>query len=102
MCKFSEAILYYCSNKEKAIDKSIEKSYFSTQIYAAQEIFFNVWVKTSDNRLRQTVIEAIGHFTNLMAHEKLEADLAKIVQGFLSLYKKHSDHQVISQVWRLE
>lgn len=100
MCKFSEAILYYCSNKEKATDKSIEKSYFSTQIYAAHEIFFNVWVKTGDNRLRQTVIEAIGHFTNLMAHEKLEADLAKIIQGFLALYKKHPDHQIISQVTR--
>ncbi len=51
LCKFSEAILYYCSNKEKAPDKSIEKTMFSMQIYAAHEVFFNVWIKTADNKV---------------------------------------------------
>ena len=98
LCKFSEAILFYCSNKEKAVDKSIEKNYFSTQIYAAFEIFFNIWIKTSDQKLRHIVIEAIGHFVNLIANEKLESDLPKIVNGVLGLYKKHSDQHIISQV----
>lgn len=98
MCKFSEAILYYCSNKEKAPDKSIEKSYFSTQIYAAHEIFFNVWIKTNDVKLRQITIESIGHFVNLIAHEKLETDIIKIIPCLLSLYRKHPDHFVVSQV----
>lgn len=89
--------MYYCSNKEKAPDKSIEKSYFSTQIYAAFEIFFNLWLKTSDTKLRQTTIEAIGYFVNLIAHEKLDSDTTKIIPGLLALYKKHSDHYVVSQ-----
>lgn len=98
LCKFSEAILYYCSNKEKAPDQSIEKSTFSTQIYAAHEVLFNVWVKTSDPKLRQTVIECLGYFVNLMAQEKLETDIIKVIPGLLALYKKHPDSFVVSQV----
>lgn len=97
MSKFSEAIIYYCSNKEKAPDTSIEKSSFSTQIYAAHEVFFNSWLKTNDLKLRQLVIEAIGHFANLMPREKLESDLGKIFPGLLGLYKRHPDHFVVSQ-----
>ena len=98
LCKFSEAILYYCSNKEKAPDQSIEKSKFSTQIYAAYEILFTSWLKTSDPKLRQITIESIGHFVNLIATEKLESDINKIMPGLLNLYKRHTDHFVISQV----
>jgi maestro heat-like repeat-containing protein family member 1 len=98
LCKFSEAILYYCSNKDKAPDQSIEKSTFSTQIYAAHEILFTMWVKASEPKLRQTSIEAIGFFINLIENDKLESDMAKLVPGILNLYKKHSDHYCISQV----
>ncbi len=98
LCKFSEAILYYCSNIDKAPDKSIQVTNFSTQIYAAHEIFFNLWIKTNDNKLKNIVIESIGHFVNLMTHEKLEADIVKIMNGLLALYKKHPDHLVITQV----
>lgn len=97
LCKFSEAIIYYCSNKEKAPDQSIEKSYFSTQIFAAFEIFFNHWVKSSDAKLRHTTIEALGYFVNLIAHEKLDTEVPKIVPGLLNLYKKHSDPFIVSQ-----
>lgn len=90
--------MYYCSNKEKAPDQSIEKNKFSTQIYAAYEILFMSWLKTSDPKLRQITIESIGHFVNLIATEKLESDINKIVPGLLNLYKRHADHFVISQV----
>lgn len=48
--------------------------------------------------MRQTTIEAIGNFVNIITTEKLEADLTKIVPGFLALYKKHPDHFYVSQV----
>ena len=89
--------MYYCSNKEKAPDQSIEKNYFSTQIYAAFEIFFNHWVKTSDPKLRQTTIEALGYFANLITHDKLDTDVPKIIPGILALYKKHAEPFVVSQ-----
>ena len=98
MCKFSEAILFYCDNKEKAPNQSVEKSLFASQIYATQEIFFNVCIRSSDFKVRQLAIESMGQFVNIIAHEKLEADLVKIMQCILSLYKKHSDHFIVSQV----
>ncbi|CAF0812872.1 unnamed protein product [Brachionus calyciflorus] len=97
LCKFSEAILYYCSNKDKAPDQSIEISNFSNSIYAAHEVFFNVWIKSSDPKVRQITIESIGQFVNLISHDKLEADVVKIIPGLLGLYKKHPDHLVVSQ-----
>ena len=87
--------MYYCSNKEKASDQTIEKSNFSTQIYAAHEIFFNAWIKTNDPKLRQITIEAIGHFVNLIAADKLEADIQKIILGLLNLYKRHAELYVV-------
>lgn len=98
MCKFSEAILFYCDNKEKANDQSVEKSLFATQIYATHEIFFNVWIRASDFKVRHLAIESIGQFVNIIAHDKLEADLVKIMQTTLGLYKKHQDHFIVSQV----
>lgn len=98
ICKFSEAIIFYCLNKEKSPDETIEKSSFSTQIYAAHEIFFNIWIKTSDTKLRQLVIESIGQFVSLMPREKLEVDLIKIFPGLIALYKRHSDHFIVTQV----
>jgi hypothetical protein len=47
--------------------------------------------------MRQTIIEAIGYFVNIMEPEKLENDLAKILTGILSLYKKHPETYVVSQ-----
>lgn len=54
-------------------------------------------MKTSDQKLRQLTIESIGYMANLMSHDKLEADIAKIMPGLLGLYKKHSDHFIVSQ-----
>lgn len=98
LCKFCEAILYYCSNKEKAPDQSIEKSDFFNSVYAAHEFLFNSWIKTNDPKVRQITIESIGHFVNLISRDKLETDISKIIPGLLSLYRKHSDHFIISQV----
>ena len=98
MCKFAEAIIYYCSNIEQATDKSITTNKFSTEIYATHEIFFNLWLKSNDPKVKQLAIESIGYFVSLITHEKLEADLVKIVTTLIGLYKKHSDHFIISQV----
>lgn len=98
LCKFCEAILYYCSNKEKAPDQSIEKSDFFNSVYAAHEFLFNSWIKSNDPKVRQITIESIGHFVNLISRDKLETDISKIIPGLLNLYKKHSDHFIVSQV----
>lgn len=98
MCKFAEAIIYYCSNIEQAADQNISRDKFATEIYATHEIFFNLWLKSSEPKVKQLAIESIGHFVSLITHEKLEADLVKIITALIGLYKKHSDYYIISQV----
>jgi maestro heat-like repeat-containing protein family member 1 len=97
MCKFSEAILFYCSNKEKAPDKSIEKTQFAQSIFGVYEIFLNVWIKTNDIKLRQITIESIGNIINIIPSEKLETELSKVLQILVGLYKKHTDQFIVSQ-----
>lgn len=49
-------------------------------------------------QLRLTVAEAMGSMSHLMASEKLEEQIPKLIPAILSLYKKNSEHYVISKV----
>lgn len=49
-------------------------------------------------QLRLTVAEAVGSMCHLMASEKLEELMPKLIPAILSLYKKNSEHYIISKV----
>lgn len=49
-------------------------------------------------QLRLTVAEAVGSMCHLMASDKLEEQLPKLIPAILSLYKKNNEHYVISKV----
>lgn len=49
-------------------------------------------------QLRLTVAEALGLMSHLMAHDKLEEQLSKLLPAVLSLYKKNPEHYIISKV----
>lgn len=49
-------------------------------------------------QLRLTVAEALGSMSHLMAHDKLEEQLPKLLPTILGLYKKNSEHYIISKV----
>lgn len=49
-------------------------------------------------QLRLTVAEALGLMTHLMAHDKLEEQLPKLLPAILGLYKKNTEHYIISKV----
>lgn len=49
-------------------------------------------------QLRLTVAEAVGSMCHLMASEKLEEQMPKLIPAILSLYKKNSEHYIISKV----
>lgn len=44
------------------------------------------------------IVEAIGHMCHLMAKDKLEEQLQKILQTVLGLYKKHPEPIHVTQV----
>ncbi|XP_030605842.1 maestro heat-like repeat-containing protein family member 1 isoform X1 [Archocentrus centrarchus] len=97
LCHFSDSILEYLANLDKAPDPSVRKDTFSSEIYAAFEILFNNWLQSREPKLRLTVAEAVGSMCHLMASDKLEEQIPRLVPAILSLYKKNNEHYVISK-----
>uniref|UniRef100_A0A673XL37 Maestro heat like repeat family member 1 n=1 Tax=Salmo trutta TaxID=8032 RepID=A0A673XL37_SALTR len=94
---FSESILEYLANLDKAPDPTVRKDTFSSDIYAAYDILYCSWLQSRESKLRLTVAEAVGSMSHLMAHDKLEEQLPKLIPTILSLYKKNTEHYVISK-----
>ncbi|CAG12883.1 unnamed protein product, partial [Tetraodon nigroviridis] len=97
LCHFSDSILEYLANLDKAPDPTVRKDTFSSEIYAAFDILFNNWLQSRESKLRLTVAEAVGSMSHLMANEKLEEQIPKLIPAILSLYKKNSEHYIISK-----
>uniref|UniRef100_A0A8C7RJB3 Maestro heat-like repeat family member 1 n=1 Tax=Oncorhynchus mykiss TaxID=8022 RepID=A0A8C7RJB3_ONCMY len=97
---FSESILEYLANLDKAPDPTVRKDTFSSEIYAAYDILYCSWLQSRESKLRLTVAEAVGSMSHLIAHDKLEEQLPKLIPTILSLYKKNTEHYVISKVGR--
>ncbi|XP_039973660.1 maestro heat-like repeat-containing protein family member 1 isoform X1 [Xiphias gladius] len=97
LCHFSDSILEYLANLDKAPDPTVRKDTFSSEIYAAFDILFNNWLQSRESKLRLTVSEAVGSMCHLMASDKLEEQIPKLIPAILSLYKKNNEHYVISK-----
>lgn len=95
--RFSESILEYLANLDKAPDPTVRKDTFSGEIFAAYDILFNSWLQSREPKLRLTVAEAVGSMSHLMAHDKLEEQLPKLIPTVLGLYKKNPEHYIISK-----
>uniref|UniRef100_A0A8C2FU16 Maestro heat-like repeat-containing protein family member 1 n=1 Tax=Cyprinus carpio TaxID=7962 RepID=A0A8C2FU16_CYPCA len=98
LCRFSESILEYLANLDKAPDPTVRKDTFSSEIYSAYDVLFNSWIQSRESKLRLTVAEALGSMSHLMAHDKLEEQLPKLLLTILGLYKKNSEHYIITKV----
>ncbi|KAM6935902.1 maestro heat-like repeat-containing protein family member 1 isoform 1-T1 [Lycodopsis pacificus] len=97
LCHFSDSILEYLANLDKAPDPTVRKDTFSTEIFAAFDILFNNWLQSRESKLRITVAEAVGSMCHLMASDKLEEQIPKLIPAILSLYKKNNEHYLISK-----
>lgn len=97
LCRFSESILEYLANLDKAPDPTVRKDTFSSEIFSAYDILFSNWIQSRDSKLRLTVAEAVGSMSHLMAHDKLEEQLPKLLPTILGLYKKNAEHYIISK-----
>uniref|UniRef100_A0A8C1X311 Maestro heat-like repeat-containing protein family member 1 n=1 Tax=Cyprinus carpio TaxID=7962 RepID=A0A8C1X311_CYPCA len=97
LCRFSESILEYLANLDKAPDPTVRKDTFSSEIYSAYDVLFNSWIQSRESKLRLTVAEALGSMSHLMAHDKLEEQLPKLLLTILGLYKKNSEHYIITK-----
>ncbi|KAK7887111.1 hypothetical protein WMY93_026732 [Mugilogobius chulae] len=95
---FSDSILEYLANLDKAPDPTVRKDTFSSEFCAAFDILFQNWLQSREPKLRLTVAEALGSMCHLMASDKLEEHIPKLIPSILSLYKKHNnEHYIISK-----
>lgn len=51
LSKSCEAILDYVANLEKAPDPTVTKDAFSTEIYSAYDMLFNVWLQSKESKV---------------------------------------------------
>eukprot|EP00118_Oscarella_pearsei_P020078 m.216312 g.216312 ORF g.216312 m.216312 type:complete len:1058 (+) comp39860_c0_seq3:99-3272(+) len=94
--KFSEAILDYIANMDKASDKSIAVEMYHGEMYSAYDVMFNLWLLSKEAKLRLAVIDAIGYMSHLMSIDRLEEITPRLLPMLGTLYKKHSDHFYIT------
>ncbi|XP_069771217.1 maestro heat-like repeat-containing protein family member 1 isoform X2 [Narcine bancroftii] len=94
---FSESILEYLANLDKAPDPTVRKDTFSAEIYASYDVLFNAWLQNKDPKLRISVVEAVGQMSHLMPPDKLEEQLPRLIPGILNLYRKHTEQFHITQ-----
>ncbi|CAN0069578.1 unnamed protein product [Lampetra fluviatilis] len=94
---FSESILEYVANLDKAPDPTVRKEAFQNEIYSAYDVLFNVWLQSKEAKLRLMIVEALGHMAHLLTWEKLDEQLPRLLTGFMMLYKKHSEPFYITQ-----
>uniref|UniRef100_A0A4W4GLG5 Maestro heat-like repeat family member 1 n=1 Tax=Electrophorus electricus TaxID=8005 RepID=A0A4W4GLG5_ELEEL len=94
---FSESILEYLANLDKAPDPTVRRDTFSGEIYTAYDVLFSSWLQSRDPKLRLTVAEALGAMSHLIAQDKLEEQLPRLLPALLSLYKKNPENYIISK-----
>lgn len=52
---FSDSILEYLANLDKAPDPTVRKDTFSSEIYAAFDILFNNWLQSRESKVRAAI-----------------------------------------------
>lgn len=60
LCHFSDSILEYLANLDKAPDPTVRKDTFSSEIYAAFDILFNNWLQSRESKVRSLEVNIGG------------------------------------------
>ncbi|XP_013930774.1 PREDICTED: maestro heat-like repeat-containing protein family member 1 [Thamnophis sirtalis] len=94
---FSESILEYLANLDKAPDPTVRRDTFSSEIFSAYEVLFACWLPSRETKVRLAVVEALGPMSHLMPCEKLEEQLPRLIPGILALYRKPAEAYYISK-----
>lgn len=97
LARFCESIVDYIANAENAPYPDVTVDRFHGEISAAYDVLFNVWIKSNEPKIRLAVVDAVGHMTLIVAKDKLEEQLPRLLPGITGLYKRHTEHYLITQ-----
>lgn len=89
--RFSEAIVEYLSNIEKAPDPSVQKASFATEIISAFDFLLANWLQAREAKVRAESAVTLGYMAQLLSKSKLEEQLPKLLPSLIALYRKQHD-----------
>ena len=87
LAKFSEALLFYLANMERAPDVSIQRDWFCEDIAEAFEILFLQWLPCKTTLTCQEILEALGQMSQLLSEERLFQMAPKLLPSLVQNYK---------------
>ncbi|TSK34778.1 Maestro heat-like repeat-containing protein family member 1 [Bagarius yarrelli] len=80
LSRFSESILEYLANLDKAPDPTVRKDTFSSEIYAAYEILFSNWLQSRDTKSLCFVLEASVNMSSRVLETQMDSLLTALHQ----------------------
>ncbi|PSN35449.1 hypothetical protein C0J52_06619 [Blattella germanica] len=95
--KFSEAISDYLANIDQAPDPTVKKDVFSSEISVAYDILVHTWIHTREQKVCETVLQAVGPLFSLLPVEKSVEDVPRLIPALLNLYRRGVDPYPITQ-----
>ncbi len=87
LAKFSEALLFYLANMERAPDVSIQRDWFCEDMAEAFEILFLQWLPCKATLTCQEILEALGQMSQLLSEERLEQMAPKLLPSLIQNYR---------------
>lgn len=87
LAKFSEALLFYFANMERAPDVSIQRDWFSEDIAEAFEVLLLQWLPCKSVSTCQEILEALGQMSQLLSVERLEQIAPKLLPSLVQSYR---------------
>jgi hypothetical protein len=87
LAKFSEALLFYLANMERAPDVSVKRDWFYEEIAQAFEILFLQWLPCKATLTCQEILEALGQMSQLLSEERIEQMAPKLLPSLIQSYK---------------
>lgn len=99
--RFSEAILFYLANMERAPDSTIERAWFCEDVAQAFEVLFLQWLPCKTPATCQEILEALGHMSQLLSKERLEQVAVKLLPALIQSYKGPVEALYVSRCFAL-
>ncbi len=101
LARFSEAILFYLANMERAPDESIQREWFSEDVAEGFEVLFTQWLPCKDPATCQEILEALGHMSQLLTHERLDHVAPRLLPILIQGYKGPVEPLYVSRCFAL-
>lgn len=98
LTRFAESVLEYVANLDRAPDKSVRRTDFSADVYAAYDVLLAGWLPAArDAKLQLAVVECVGTLTQLLGDDRLDEQCNRLTTQLLALFKKHPEAPRVAQ-----